>query len=229
MHRFLRDESLFMGDSFLALCDQFDDRLQYEVYYSQLQSDDHKNEFLRASVAYLFFVKHGDWEIRVPRSDRVIDYATNSFKLVALISIVESLSTERFLDFDQWLKKRKDVFPILDQAQLDQLFQRYKDDFGAIRRCKKFFRSLPEDIQSRLQQSIKISGATLPTIDRFVDLIYQARSGFAHDIDNTTEFTGVHFGSFRGKRTVWRLKIETLFEAFEIGLLNYFNPGWART
>jgi len=98
-------------------------KLKYELYYSQLQSDDDKNEFLRASVAYLFFVKHGDWEIRVPSSERVVDYVTNSFKLVALISIIESLSNERFVDFDQWLKKQSDVYPISDQGQLDSLFQ----------------------------------------------------------------------------------------------------------
>jgi hypothetical protein len=221
--KYLNDEETYKEDAFLALGNQFESRNRFEKYYSQIESKNDRNEFLRVSAAYLFFVRNGNWKVDVPRSNELIDYFTNSFKLVALLGIIESLSSEKFEDFYQWLRKHDDFLPISDKTQLDSYYQDYKKDFGAIRKCKQFFVSLPESLQEELKQSINIDGKPLATIERFAEMLYQARSGFAHEVQSTTEFSGNHFGSFQGKRTHWKLRISRLLAAFEIGLLSHFK------
>lgn len=221
--KYLNSETVFKDDAFLALCENFDSRRgRFEEYYSRISSDIKKDEFLRVSVAYLFFVKKGDWRVVVPRSDELIDYITNSFKLVALIAIIESLSTDKFEDFYQWLTK-EDKFPIIDQKQLGSLYNTYKEEYGSIRKCKRFFTSLPSDVRNDLLRCIQHDRKPLEKIEWFVDLLYQARSRFAHGVDASTEFSGNHLARYRRKHVVWNLPIGKLLKAFEIGLLNHFN------
>jgi hypothetical protein len=226
--KYLRDELTYKGDGFLAFRDRFGSRADFDAYYSQIGSDDAKDEFLRAATSYLFFVKNGNWIVDVPRSNPRISYFTNSFKLVATLGVIESLSSEKFEDFYDWLKKRPSVFPIEDPKQLNPLYSKYKTEFGAIRRCMGFFKRLPQRLQDTLLSCIKISGEHPKRIEKFVELLYRTRSGFAHEVKNAAELDGHHvYDVVNGKRVVWQLPIDTLLHAVEIGLLLHFNNHWS--
>ena len=60
--KYLDNETIYKDDAYLALHERFDSQQQFEDYYSRLKSEIEKNEFLRVSVSYLFFVKNGDWK-----------------------------------------------------------------------------------------------------------------------------------------------------------------------
>jgi hypothetical protein len=138
--------------------------------------------------------------------------------------VIESLSREKFEDFYDWLKKRPNEFPIENPKQLNPLYSEYKDNFGAIRRCKGSFKRLPLKLQDKLLGCIKIDGQHPERIEKFVELLYRSRSGFAHEVDNVSELDGhLVFDVVNGKRVVWQLPINTLPHAVEAGLLLHFN------
>jgi len=95
-----------------ALSSQFRDASAFDAFYAAL-TDEQKDEFLRVGSSYLFLVKQGNWHVEVEGSNPVIDYFTNSFKLVSLFSLIESLSSEKHRDFYEWLGHvGEEIFPI---------------------------------------------------------------------------------------------------------------------
>jgi hypothetical protein len=121
-YRYL-DDQIFKNDTYQALSSQFEDEKHFEKFYSSLKDDKTKDEFLRIGTAYLFFVKCGDWHVNVERSNPVIEYFTNSFKLVSLLAVAESVDKKRYIDFFEWLnkKKNKQLFPIENREDLKKL------------------------------------------------------------------------------------------------------------
>jgi hypothetical protein len=92
------DDVVFKKDTYEALSSQFKDLDEFEVFYSNLKSDQVKDDFLRVGSAYLFFVKSGDWHVNVERCNPVIDYFTNLFKLVSTLSIAEGLNNKKHIE-----------------------------------------------------------------------------------------------------------------------------------
>lgn len=225
--RYIADEDTYKQDAYLALTSRFDSRDDYERFYSSLSDSATKDEFLRATVFYLFFVKKGDWHVSVERSNPVIGYFTNSFKLVALFSLIESLSDKHHMDFYQWLCKEtgESVFPIGNQAALSKLDDRYKDAHGSIRRCKAFFENLPAASQKALCNAIKIGGKPLDSVTKVAEFLYEARSKFVHEAQFVLEVSNVTAFSRKGNKVVQsELSIEVLLETVEEGILAYFDP-----
>jgi len=141
-----------------GLSSQFRDTADFDAFYSSL-TDERKDEFLRVGSLYLFLVKQGNWHVDVEDSNPVIDYLTNSFKLVSLFSLVESLGAEEHQDFFEWLADgADDIYPIADKAALAQLHERYKATFGSIRRCTRFFERLPPQRQVKSARASRLMG-----------------------------------------------------------------------
>jgi hypothetical protein len=101
--RYVANESAYLEDAFAALATHFADRAAFDDFYAVLRRPELRDEFLRVTSFYRYLVKEGDWQIRVPGYDPVIDYLTNSYKLVALFSLIESLTTLKHEDFYEWL------------------------------------------------------------------------------------------------------------------------------
>jgi hypothetical protein len=226
--RYVADDEKFKEDAYLALASRFTSRNDFENFYSTLNDLATKDEFLRTASFYLFMVKCGDWHVAVERSNAVIGYFTNSFKLVALFSVIESLSDKHYKDFYKWLsdEPQDSIFPINDKAALSELNERYKDKYGSIRRCKVFFENLPQCRQEVLCHSIKIDGQPLKSVKKVAEFLYDNRIKFVHEArlfsqigdDNTAVL------SMKGNKVVqWELSIDVLFQAFEEGLLAYFG------
>jgi hypothetical protein len=222
------DDDVYKDDAYQALSSQFENRQKFESFYSSLIDDETKDEFLRVGSSYLFFVKNGDWHVHdVPRSKGVIEYFTISFKLVALLAIIESLSDKKYVDFLPWLsgKDQKSLFP-LTETRLQELYDEYKLEYGSIRRCKSFFANLSTPTKEKLRKSITIKGTEEPvkSIEKVVEMIYSARSRFAHSTDNTTEISNsLSYSKEKNKKYCWNLPPQLLQSSFEEGVMAYFQ------
>jgi hypothetical protein len=219
------DDDVYKDDAYQALSSQFENRQKFESFYSSLNNSEAKDEFLRVGSSYLFFVKNGDWHVHVPRSDSKIDYFTNSFKLVALLAIIESLSEKKNVDFFFWLsgKDRKSSFPI-DRSRLSTLYDEYKREYGSIRRCKSFFANLSVSTKDKLCKSISISGKPVDSIEKVTEMIYKVRSRFAHESDATLEISNsMCFSKENNKSVVWNLPMQLLQSSFEEGVMAHFQ------
>jgi hypothetical protein len=175
-------------------------------------------------------VKNGDWYVHdVPRSYGLIYHFTISFKLVALVAIIESLSNKKYMDFYFWLcseKYQKSLFSTIDWSQLQQLYDEYKHEYGSKRRFKSFFANLSPLTQEKLRKSITIKGTEEPvkSIEKVADLIYNARSRFAHETNDTTEISNsLSYSEDNNKKYCWNLPPHLLLSAFEEGVMVHFQ------
>jgi hypothetical protein len=195
----------------------------FDFFYESLD-DRAKDVFLGVAGRYLFLVKEGDWHVQAKDSNSVIDYLTNSFKLVALFSLIESLSTEKHLDFYDWMGHQgSDIFPVRDKTALRELYGKYKLTYGAIRRCVAFFERLPKHRQEKLRASIQIDGAPPKTMKEVAQFLYNLRSRFVHEGELVLDIASIPVMSrHNGALTLTKLSIPNLLEAFEEGVIEYF-------
>lgn len=223
--RYFAYEDGYKEDAWLALASRFGRRDDFEQFYSRLIDPAAKDEFLRVATFYLFFVKKGDWHVSVEHSNPVTDYITNSFKIVALFSLIESLSDKQYMDFYKWLRNEtgKSDFPIADRTALASLDVKYKEEYGSIRRCKDFFENLPASSQKNLCGAIKIDGKPLSSVKKVAEFLYNARSEFVHNAEFVLEVgSGTNFSGNQSKVVQSDLSMEVLLESIEEGILAYF-------
>ncbi|MFX0197475.1 MAG: hypothetical protein ACFFCW_15235 [Candidatus Hodarchaeota archaeon] len=223
--RYLDDKNKFIEYAFLALGEHFSSRDEFLNYFEAIKTDDRKSLFLRTASYYLFLVKHGDWAVDVPGSDRVIDYLTNTYKYAAIFSLIESLSEETYIEFYEFLVRRKSSvqFPITDQIKLEELYGKYKEEFGAIKRCISFFRKLSPERQRALLSRLEVRGAEA-TIESLAKYLYELRSNFVHEAELVLHMSeGMSIGQKGDKLVVCKLSIRDAMIFFEEGLIKYFR------
>jgi hypothetical protein len=223
---YFRSEGIYKPQAAAALEAQFAGRSEFEAFYASLLTPERKNLFLRAASFYLYLVKQGDWHVSVDSSNPVVDYLTNSYKVVGLFSLIESLSNEEHEDFYQWLAKQavEAVFPIKDRAQLNELYATYKLAFGSIRRCAAFFERLPEARQRQLRESVLINGVPIASTKKLAEFLYTLRSKFVHEAELVLQVGDFRLWSQTKKGiTETVLPVPLLCAAFEEGLVAYFR------
>jgi len=163
--------------------------------------------------------------VNVPDSDKVIDYLTNTYKYVAIFSLIESLSREQFVDFYQFLTRLKSrvEFPIADRATLDEHYEKYKQEFGSIRRCVSFFKALSLQRQRELLSRFEVKGSE-PTIENLAKYLYEMRSKFVHEAALVLHMSdGMSIGMQGGKIIVCSFSINDAMQFFEEGLVEHFR------
>lgn len=224
--RYISNEKRYLAYAYTALQEHFPDSASFEAFYSSLASAEKKDEFLRVTTFYLFLVKQGDWYVLVEDSIPVVDYLTNSFKLVALFSLIESMTDLEHQDCYEWLccQDKSTTFPIADPKALNRLHENYKKSFGSIRRCVAFFERLPPQHMQVLLGTIFIDGVPLSSIKKLAQYLYNLRSKFVHEARLVLQVSNSAVLS-RGEKGVIRtiLPISMLLEAFEEGVLAYFR------
>lgn len=226
--QYIADEPAFKRYAYTALTSRFPDWAAFERFYESLSDSTIKEEFLRVTSFYLFLVKQGDWHVAVEGSAPVVDYLSNSFKVVALFALIESLSDQQHQDFYDWLceKDAKTTFPILDAAALARLNEEYKASFGSIRRCVAFFSRLPSARQEALCKAVSVDGQPLASIKKVAEFLYDLRSKFVHEARLVLQLGDVLTLSMKGQRVVeTQLSVDTLLDTFEEGVLAYFKRG----
>lgn len=118
--RYFRNAEAFKKDAFAVLRTKFLNRRAFDRFYQSIPDPHGKNEFLRVCCSYRYLAKHGKWKVFVRGVNKDIGYLDNSFKLVVVFSLIESLSNEKHEDFFDWLIAREpnSTFPIRDKAEL---------------------------------------------------------------------------------------------------------------
>jgi hypothetical protein len=222
--RYLQNEAAFKTDAYAVLKTHFEGRRAFNRYYAAI-SKSKLDDFLRVCVSYRYLAKHGDWRIKVRGYNSVIDYLTNSYKLVAVFSLIESLSDLGYVDFYQWLtaKGRKQSFPIEDRKALEDLYRQYKADYGAIRRCAAFFSNLPLEEQQRLCGSISVNKRPTAEIKKLAEFLYNVRSGFVHKAEFAHELSGPIFVITKAGLVESKLTVAGILRAFELGVIEHFR------
>lgn len=207
-----------------AMRSRFLDAPAFNAFYTAL-TNEQKDDFLRVASSYLFLVKQGDWHVTVEGSNPVIDYFTNSFKLVSLFSLIESLSPEKHQDFYEWLGHiGGDIYPISDKATLKQLHEKYKATYGSIRRCVAFFERLSSAQQADLCNAVQINGAPVKSIKDVAQFLYNLRSKFVHEGELVLDIANVPvMSTHKNANTLTTLSMHRLLEAFEEGVIAYFT------
>jgi hypothetical protein len=222
--RYLRNEAGYKADAYAVLKPHFSGKRQFEQFYGAIP-EARRNEFLRVCASYRYLAKHGDWKVNVRGVNSVIDYLTNSYKLVAVFSLIESLCDLEYRDFYQWLtaKARRLSFPIEDRPALDALYREYKASHGAIRRCENFFRRLPLNEQRLLCGSVTLNRKPTAMIKKFAEYLYDLRSKFVHNGELVLEIGGPIYVVTKKGLVHSRLTVAAVFRAFELGLLAHFS------
>ena len=223
--RYLDARDKFIEYAFMALGDHFSSRDEFQNYFEAIKTNHRKNLFLKTASYYLFLVKRGDWVVDVPDLDKVIDYLTNTYKYVAIFSLIKSLSEETFIDFYEFLVRRKSSvqFPISDKTKLEDLYGKYKEDLGAIKRCISFFTELSAERQRALLSRLEVRG-TEPTIENLAKYLYELRSKFVHEGELVLHMSeGMTLSQRGGKLVVCRLSIRDAMIFFEEGLIKHFR------
>lgn len=221
---YLRNEASFKTDAYAVLKTHFEGKKDFNLYYADIPKSK-LNDFLRVCASYRYLAKHGDWKVRIRGHNPVIAYLTNSYKLVAIFSLIESLSDLSYLDFYQWLtaRSRQQPFPIEDRKALDTLYREYKADYGAASRCIAFFSHLPLEEQQLLCGSISVSKKPVAEIKKLAELLYNIRSSFVHKAEFAHELSGPTFVITKAGLVESKLTVAGIFRAFELGVIEYFR------
>lgn len=222
--RNLRREAIFRPYAESVFVPKLGGQQAFDSFYDQLTNQD-KDLFLGAAAKYVLLLRDGDWHVTRDDCNPVIDYLTNSFKLVSLFSLIESLSVEKHEDFYEWLRQREDAtFAISDKSTLKLMYEEYKLTYGFIRRCVKFFERMPAERQVELRSGLTVRGKPVPEIKAVAEFLYNLRSKFVHECEFVLDIATVPVMSrHKNAVTVTKMSIPCLMRGFEDGLLAYFR------
>jgi hypothetical protein len=218
--KYLRRKGTLFKYCYLAFQDHFENEEELTDWYERIESNEKKNAFLRAASYYLALVKNGDRHVNISGSDPVVEYFTNTYKYVAIFSLIESLSNLRHIDFYEYLRKKETgtKFPISTE-ELEKKYRVYKQDYGAIRRCIGLFKNLSRERQQLLVSKLKVKN-TAASIENFAKYLYRLRSKFVHEADLIHEVSKNTWMGFEGKNlVVCSLSITDAMQFFEEDLL----------
>lgn len=159
--------------------------------------------YLRTASFYLFLVKNGDWHVDVPGSGRTIDYLTDTYKYIAIFSLIESLQEKEIIDFYSFLVRRKSniSFLIINKQELHQCDRKYKQEYGSIQQSVQFFRSLTSQNKADPVKNLEVKNMSL-TIENFSKYLYHVRSKFIHEAQLVVDMAGRITLSRYGNRVV---------------------------
>lgn len=224
-YRYLHAKENFLDFSYLALQDQFSSRDEFISFFETLKNDDQRNLFLKTASFYLFLVKKGDWLVDIPGSNEKIDYLTDTYKYIAIFSLIESLQGNEFIDFYSFLVRRKSnlTFPIKDKKELDQWYRKYKQEFGSIQQAIKFFKSLSSQKKADLIKNLEVKD-TKPSIENLSKYLYNLRSKFVHEAELIVNMSGRTTISRHGQKfVICKISLRKLMEIFEEGFILFFT------
>lgn len=224
--RYIRNEPAFLEYSRDALAHRFVSASDFDRFYSLFPDNESKNEFLRVASFYLFLVRNGDWVTKIASEGKVTDYLTNSYKLVGIFSLIESLSEGEYQDFVSWLcssSRTNGVFPIESKSALQALFAQYSSAHGATNFCVAFFERLPTEQQAALRGKIQIRGKPVATVRRAVQVLYGLRSRFVHKANLLLQLSGDPVISTIDKKVhLFGISLSEIADLFEHALVLYF-------
>lgn len=221
--RYLQSKQFFEY-AYTALKHRFKSKKEFEAYFAAIEDDEQKNLFLKTASYYLFLVKGGSWCLDVHGIKNEIDYLTDTYKYIALFSLIESLDNNHQGDFFAYLNQGDSStrFPI-SKEELTASYEEYKRLTGAIQKSIRFFESLSPQTKKKLAQKIQIGNA-IPTIETISKYLYNLRSKFVHEMQLVVNMSGISTLTSKGSKSILsKLSLKDLMNCFEEGLLTRFN------
>ena len=205
---------------YLAFQDHFKDEKDLNSWYERIKSNEKKNAFLKVAPYYLALVKNGDWYVNIPDSHQVVEYFTNTYKFVVIFSLIESLSNLHHIDFYEYLRKKETGTKCpISKEELKKQYQKYKQDYGSMRRCIGFFKNLSNDRQQILVSKLEVQN-TKASIEDFAKYLYELRSKFLHEANLIHQVSKNPWLGPEGKNViVCSLSVTDAMQFFEEGLL----------
>jgi hypothetical protein len=206
-----------------VLLKHFDSEKSLESFYWSIPTQEERAQLLDVCAKYRYMVKEGDWVSTVNNESRVVDYLTNSNKLLTIFALIESLSKVKHVEFFDWLKLHG-TFPIDSKKVLNELHQQYKVKHGSIKKVVKFFERLSTDHQAKLCGLLTKHRQPLENIKKLAQFLYDMRSKFAHECKLAVSLHSNDHIQYQGKDLVLiKITIADIMEAFELGLIAHFR------
>jgi hypothetical protein len=224
--RYLKNEDRFLGQSWEVYKDYYFSRGRFLTQYSQIPTSEKKNLFLMIVSSYRYLVRDGQYRLLEGGKYIYLNHLDITYKFISMMSLIEALfADDEFIDFYQWLsakERRKRIFPIADPQTLDELYRKYKDEYGA-RKALRFFNELDESAQSYLAARVKINNHQMAA-EAVAQKLYVMRSEFVHQARLVLEFNeGLMFSRRAGKVVYSMLSFQDLQLLFEHGILQHFG------
>lgn len=224
--RYLRYKEDFLKHAYVPLQQYFQDEADFERFFETIPTDEEKNLFLKTASFYRFLVVEGRFSFPEPELNDGLKYIDDSYKYISIFSLIESLYvSDKFVEFYTYMatKRNKIQFPIEKRSDLKPIFDRYKDEYGAIRNAIKFFDGLDQYDKDKIVKKFRVANESNSIIN-LAKYLYQIRSDFVHTAKFVLSF-GVNptIGKVGKKVVVNNLQIRDLMVFFEHGLLRHFG------
>ncbi len=224
--RYLRDKGVFLEHAFMALQKYFENKASFEAFFETIPTDEEKDLFLKTSSFYRFLVIEGRFKFEQSELNEGLKYIDDSYKYMAIFSLIESLYVgEKYADLYCYMvtKRNKVQFPIGKKSDLKTVYEKYKEEYGAVRNALKFFDKLDDRDKDKIFKKFRIANESNSIID-LAKHLYQIRSDFVHKAKFVLGFgANPSIGRIGKKILVNNLQIRDLMIFFEHGLLRHFG------
>jgi len=222
---YFQEEGRFLEHAWDVYRDYFGSRSNFIAQYKKIPNDERKNLFLMIVSGYKHLVRDGEYTLVENYQRLYISHLDQTYKFISIMSLIEAVfADEEYVDFYQWLTKRKHrrlIFPIADAQGLEDLYREYKLNFGA-KRAVRFFSELDEAAQSFLATRIKINNRYNPA-EVVAQKLYIIRSEFVHQARVILELNdGLMYSKRGGNMMYSMLSLKDLQLLFEHGILYHF-------
>lgn len=131
--RYLNDKDKFVGFAHDVFGKYFESRADFDTFFQHIEGEAQKNRFLKLASFYKFLIRDGKYVVSEPEFPTYIDYLDETYKFIALFSLIEALYAEdEFEQFFSWLMRRRKegIFPVEDHRHLEKLHTQYKSVHG---------------------------------------------------------------------------------------------------
>ena len=224
--RYFQSKDKFLDYAYDIFKPYFPDEDEFIRQFESLPSDEAKNHFLHIASFYKLLVRDGKFICTDPDLPEYTDYIDETFRYVALISLIEALyETEEYMEFFEWLmiKAKQGTLNISTPQSLQGLHETYNQVYGLTQKATRFFTSLPADAQRPILTGLIVGQEPKP-IEYLSKLLYRMRSEFVHSAKLILEIgIGTIITRRNEKLVVSTLTFEELQRIFEVGVLTYFR------
>jgi hypothetical protein len=153
---YLGERDYFLPLAFDGFRHYFSDKQEFEAFLDSIPEDRDKDRFLQIVSFYKYLIKEGNFG---DGTDTFPEYINLSYKFIGLFSLIEAIYSDDYIEFYGWLcstENRPEAFPINDLSKLGELYQKYTNDHGSIKKVVRFFRSLDPGCKDIIKQRFEV-------------------------------------------------------------------------
>ena len=223
---YLKNIEHYSSEAFSSFNNYFKDKGDFNNFILSISSEKDKNQFLRISSFYRYLIKDGTFRFTDSKLNKHMKYIDESYKYIAIFALIESLyESDEFVDFYTFIKtKRNDIkFPIENDSELDEIYQKYKREYGSIKKAITFFDNLDDSDKEKIQNKFVLDNERKSLI-YLAKIMYKIRSEFVHKASFVLSFGEKPSAGYANKKILMNsLSLKDLMVFFEHGLLRHYG------